>query len=108
MDKTYLLIGLDFNGIRRPITTAPTRSDLAAIADKLVTAHVKKGYLLTDVVEALEPEENNLAPVRVYVLVKPGKRKSDPPADLARLELYELPIDTADTYKVDLYKIWNF
>ena len=108
MENTYLLMGLDFYGIRRPITTASNRTDLAAIADKLVTLHVKDGFQLTEVVDAIDPEADSLAPYRVYVLVKPGKRKSDPPANLVRLELYELPKDTADTYKADLYKIWNF
>jgi len=116
MDKTYLLTALDFCGIRRPLTTATSRSNLAAIADKLVTAHVKDGFNLTEVVEAddvdasLEGhlERHGPTPYKVYVLVKPAKRKNDTPDNLVRLELYELPIDTESTYKVDLFEVWNF
>ena len=106
MDYIYILEQLNDQGIRRPVAAAATRANLVAIADKLVTAYIKDGFMLSDIVVPLE--DDGVGPYKAYVLMRTATKKH--PLDEAhlRLELYQLPIDDENTYNPDTSTIWTF
>lgn len=102
MENIYLLTRVSAGGIREVIATASTREDLAAIADKVVSAYVKSGLVLAEVHEAGEAERTIFDVIyiyKVYYLKRTRTRKTPP--GLVILEMHERPIDTPTDFEID-------
>lgn len=108
MDYIYILEQLNDKGIRRPVAAAATRTNLVAIADKLVTAYVKDGFMLSDIVVPIDDQPGDSGPYKAYVLLRTATKKHPLEEAFLRLELYELPIDTEATYNPDTSTIWTY
>lgn len=101
MENIYVLTKISGGGVTKIITTAATKSDLAAIANQVVTDYVKSGYALANV---LDYDITTGGQVYQLYYLKKAKTRKTPPA-LVVLELYELPISTPATFDIDAIQL---